>query len=463
MNDNKIKIQFLGAAGTVTGSKYLVTAFGKKILIDCGLFQGLKELRQLNWQPLAISAKTIDIVLLTHAHLDHTGYLPLLVKHGFSGTINGTSATLQIAEIILKDSAKIQEEDAARANKFRYSKHKPALPLYGLPEVENTLPLFQPQPLNQWLQINEHIRYRFRYNGHIIGATFIELQIGEKTLVFSGDIGREIDPLLFPPEKPEKADVLFIEATYGNRLHPVEPAINNLEKLINRCMARNGTIIIPSFSVERTQLLMYLFWQLKKTNKIPDIPIYMDSPMGRNVLEVFHRNTEWHKLSTDECSEMCNTIKRIKGVDETYALAEDNTPKIIIAGSGMAAGGRVLTYFEKYLGDENATILLVGFQAEGTRGRALLEGATEIKMRGKFYAVKAHMENIEGLSGHADQNGLIDWMSKLQSKPDKIFIVHSEEDGAKGLQKKIKEVYKWDSEIPVLNQRNEFELKIKRP
>ena len=212
MNNDKIKIQFLGAAGTVTGSKFLVTAFGKKILIDCGLFQGLKELRQLNWQPLAVSAKTIDIVLLTHAHLDHTGYLPLLVKHGFKGTINGTSPTLQIAEIILKDSAKIQEEDAIRANKFHYSKHKPALPLYGLPEVENTLPLFQQQPLNEWIGINEHIRYRFRYNGHIIGATFIELQIGDKTIVFSGDIGREIDPLLYPPEKPEKADVLFIEA-----------------------------------------------------------------------------------------------------------------------------------------------------------------------------------------------------------------------------------------------------------
>jgi metallo-beta-lactamase family protein len=456
---SSIKIQFLGAAGTVTGSKFLITAYGKKILIDCGLFQGLKELRQLNWQPLAVSAKTIDVVLLTHAHLDHTGYLPLLVKHGFSGTINGTSPTLQIAEIILKDSAKIQEEDAARANKFRYSKHKPALPLYGLPEVENTLPLFQQQPLNEWININEHIRYRFRYNGHIIGATFIELQVGDKTVVFSGDVGREIDPLLYPPEKPEKADVLFIEATYGNRLHPAEPAINSLEKLINRCAARNGTIIIPSFSVERTQLLMYLFWQLKKTNRIPGIPVYMDSPMGRNVLEVFHRNTEWHKLSDDECSEMCNTIKRIKGVDETYALAEDNTPKIIIAGSGMAAGGRVLTYFEKYLGDENATILLVGFQAEGTRGRALLEGATEIKMRGRFYPVKAHIENIEGLSGHADQNGLIDWMNKLTSMPEKIFIVHSEEEGAKGLQEKIKEIYKWDSEIPVLNQRNEFELK----
>lgn len=447
-----IKIQFLGASGTVTGSKFLITAFSKKILIDCGLFQGLKELRQLNWQPLAVSAKTIDIVLLTHAHLDHTGYLPLLVKHGFEGTINGTSPTIQIAEIILKDSAKIQEEDAIRANKFRYSKHKPALPLYGLPEVENTLPLFQKQLLNEWIDINEHIRYRFRYNGHIIGATFIELQVGDKTLVFSGDIGREIDPLLYPPEKPEKADILFIEATYGNRLHPAEPASNSLEKLINCCVARSGTIIIPSFAVERTQLLMYLFWQLKKTHKIPDIPVYMDSPMGRNVLEVFHHDTEWHKLSTDECSEMCNTIRRIKSVDETYDLAEDKTPKIIIAGSGMAAGGRVLTYFEKYLGYENATILLVGFQAEGTRGRALLEGAKEIKMRGKFYSVKAHIENIEGLSGHADQNGLIDWMSKLKSKPDRIFIVHSEADGAKGLQEKVKEIFGWIANIPQLNE-----------
>lgn len=452
MNQTKIQIQFLGAAGTVTGSKFLITAFGKKILVDCGLFQGLKELRLLNWQPLAVSAKTIDVVLLTHAHLDHTGYLPLLVKHGFAGTINGTSPTMMIAEIILKDSAKIQEEDAERANKFRYSKHKPALPLYGLPEVENTLPLFQPQPLNQWLQINEHISYRFRYNGHIIGATFIELQIGDKTLVFSGDIGREIDPLLYPPEKPEKADVLFIEATYGNRLHPSDPAINSLEKLINRCAVRNGTIIIPSFSVERTQLLMYLFWQLKKTNRIPDIPVYMDSPMGRNVLEIFYHNTEWHKISPDECSEMCNTIKRIKSVDETYALAENTNQKIIIAGSGMAAGGRVLTYFEKYLGDEDATILLVGFQAEGTRGRSLLDGASEIKMRGKFYPVKAHIENMEGLSGHADQNGLIDWMSKLKSKPDNIFIVHSEGFGAKGLQQKVKEIYKWDTEIPSLNK-----------
>jgi metallo-beta-lactamase family protein len=452
MIHQNINVQFLGAAGTVTGSKYLVSAFKKNILIDCGLFQGLKELRQLNWQPLAVSAKTIDLVLLTHAHLDHTGYLPLLVKQGFEGRINGTTPTLQIAEIILKDSAKIQEEDAARANRYRFSKHKPALPLYGLPEVENTLPLFQPQPLNQWIVINDEIRYRFRYNGHIIGATFIELQVGDKTMVFSGDIGREIDPLLYPPEKPEIADILFIEATYGNRLHPEEPALDSLEKIINRNMARNGTIIIPSFSVERTQLLMYLFWQLRKANRIPEMPIYMDSPMGRNVLEVFHHNTEWHKLSNDECSDMCNYIRRIKTVEETKSLVASSYPKIVIAGSGMAAGGRVLMYFAKYIGDENATIIMVGFQAEGTRGRSLLDGASEVKLYGKYFKVRASIENLEGLSGHADQNGLVDWMSKLKSKPDKIFIVHSEENGAKGLQEKIKEIYKWDSEIPSLNK-----------
>ena len=448
---DSIKIKFLGAAGTVTGSKHLVSAYGKNILIDCGLFQGLKELRLLNWNPLEFPPEQIDMVLLTHGHLDHTGYLPRLVKSGFSGDIIGTAPTIQIAKIILKDSAKIQEEDAARANKHKYSKHHPAVPLYGLDDVEATLPFFKSQPLNEWQSIAENIRYRFRYNGHIIGATFIEMQIGDKTLVFSGDIGRETDPLLFSPEKPEKADIMFIEATYGNRLHPIRPAIDALHELINRCTDRNGTIIIPSFSVERTQLLMYLFWQLRKTGRMPNIPIYMDSPMGNNVLEVFHKNTAWHKLSAKECFEMCGEIHRIKTMDETHALSEDTRPKIIIAGSGMAAGGRVLTYFTKYLGDVNATILMVGYQAEGTRGRALLDGANEIKLYGKYFKVRATIESIEGLSGHADQKGLIDWMNKLKSKPDRIFIVHAEKEGAEALRDKVKEVYQWEVEIPTLN------------
>ncbi|WHF52812.1 MBL fold metallo-hydrolase [Chryseobacterium gotjawalense] len=451
-----IKIKFLGAAGTVTGSKHLISAYGKNILIDCGLFQGLKELRLLNWEPLAFPADQIDLVLLTHGHLDHTGYLPRLVKAGFSGDIIGTSPTLQITEIILKDSAKIQEEDTVRANKFRYSKHHPALPLYNLDDVEKTLPLFKSKPLNDWQSINENIRYRFRYNGHIIGATFIEMEIGDKTLVFSGDIGREIDPLLFPPEKPEKADVLFIEATYGDRLHPEIPVIDALQKIINRCTERNGTIIIPSFSVERTQLLMYLFWQLKKSGKMAKIPIYMDSPMSRNVLEVFHQNRDWHKLSPEEYYGMCDEISFIGTINETLALAKDSRPKIIIAGSGMAAGGRVLTYFAKYLGDASATIMLAGFQAEGTRGRALLEGAKEVKLYGKYFTVRAAIENIEGLSGHADQNGLIGWMNKLTTKPEKIFIVHAEKEGAEGLQQQIKKVYDWDAEIPALNDHAEI-------
>ena len=451
-NELKLQIRFLGASGTVTGSKHLISAYGKNILIDCGLFQGLKELRLLNWKPLDFSPEKIDVVLLIHGHLDHTGYIPCLTKAGFSGDIIGTAPTLQIEEIILKDSAKIQKEDANSANKHKYSKRKPALPLYGLDDVEKTLPLFKPKPLNEWIAIDKNIRYRFRYNGHIIGATFIELQIGSKTLVFSGDIGRPSDPLLYTPEKPEQADILFIEATYRNRIHPARSAIDGLEELINRCTERNGTIIIPSFSVERTQLLMYLFWQLRKTGRMPNIPIYMDSPMCRNVLEVFHKNTSWHKLSMDECSEMCNVIKRIKTMDETHALAADNHPKIIIAGSGMAAGGRVLTYFTKYLGDANATILMVGYQADGTRGRALLEGAKEIKLYGKYFKVRAKIENLEGLSGHTNQNELISWLSNIKNKPEHIYIVHGEKEGTNGLKTKIKEVYSWDCEIPSLNE-----------
>lgn len=452
MNNSNIKIKFLGAAQTVTGSKHLVSAYGKNILIDCGMFQGLKELRMLNWQPLAFPAEEVDAVLLTHGHLDHTGFLPRLVKEGFSGKIIATEPTLRIAEIILKDSAKIQEEDAIRANKYKYSKHHPALPLYGLEEVDNTLPLFQSAPLNEWIPFNEHISFRFRYNGHILGATFIELRVGEKILVFSGDIGRVNDPLLYPPEKPEKADVLVVEATYGDRFHPQEPAKNVLERIINDSAQKKGTILIPSFSVERTQLLMYLFWQLTKEKKMPDIPVYMDSPMGKNVLEVFHNNSTWHKLSNDECSEMCNVIHCVKTLNESNALRDNPKPKIVIAGGGMATGGRVLNYFAKYLGDSNATILLVGYQAEGTRGRALLEGAKQLKLFGKYFTVRAQTENIEGLSGHADQSEIIDWMQNLNQSPERIFIVHCEPKSAGGLKDKIKNVYDWDCEIPALNE-----------
>ena len=452
---HEIKIKFLGAAGTVTGSKYLLETPVKKILIDCGLFQGLKELRQLNWQQLPLDVKTVDLVLLTHGHLDHTGYLPRFVKDGFSGPVWATRPTLDITKTILEDSARIQEEDAEKANREGFSKHNPAIPLYDSNDVKKVLPLFAAQPLDEWIEIDKNISCRFRYNGHIIGATFIELKVGSKTIVFSGDIGRKDDVLMYPPQKPEKADFLIIESTYGDRKHPVD-AQENLETIVNACIDRKGTLIIPSFAVERTQTLMYLLWQLKKNKRIPEIPIYMDSPMGGSVLSIFEHHTSWHKLSTEACQDMCKDIKLIRTIQETYKLAASCLPKIIIAGSGMASGGRVLTYFLQYIGNPNATILLAGYQAEGTRGRLLLEGTREIRLFGKNLPVKASIEQIEGLSAHADQQELVDWLSKLKTCPEEIFIVHGEKRGSIGLKNKIKEIYGWNAATPKLNQ--EFEL-----
>lgn len=450
-----VKICFLGAAGTVTGSKYLIKTRTKNILIDCGLFQGIKELRELNWKKLPLDESTVDIVLLTHGHLDHTGYLPRFVKNGFSGSIWATAPTIEITKIILQDSARIQEEDAERANKEGFSKHAHAEPLYSQKDVEAVIPLFMAQSLDKWITIDTNISCRFRYSGHILGATSIELKIGNKSIVFSGDIGREKDLLMYPPEKPEDADIVIIESTYGNRLHP-DDVTDKLETIINSCFSTNGTLIIPSFAVERTQTLMYLLWLLKKEGRIPSIPIYMDSPMGTSVLSIFEHTTSWHKLSAMECREMCSDIHLIRTIQETYKLAASPMTKIIIAGSGMASGGRVLSYFAQYIGNPNATILLAGYQAEGTRGRALLDGADELKLFGKFFPVKAKIELIEGLSAHADQQELINWLSKLSNCPDEIFIVHGEHEAAVGLKKKIKEIYGWNAAIPKINQ--EFEM-----
>ena len=290
-----VRVHFLGAAGVVTGSKFLIETSEKNILIDCGLFQGLKELRELNWSDLPVKVNTIDTVLLTHGHLDHVGYLPRLVKQGFAGKIIGTAPTLAIAQIILKDSAKIHEEEAKKANKEKYSKHNPALPFYTKYEVEKTIMQFQVEMLNKWIPLSTHISYRFQYNGHIIGATFIELDINGKRFVFSGDIGRPHDYLLENTKKPEWADFLFIESTYGNKLHPDANIEAVLSQIIKDTIQKKGNLVIPSFAVERLQTLMYVLWKLYKKNKIPNIPIFIDSPMGNNVLEVFKRFPKCHR------------------------------------------------------------------------------------------------------------------------------------------------------------------------
>ncbi|MDC6388952.1 MBL fold metallo-hydrolase [Maribacter sp. PR1] len=451
METDTIKIHFLGAAGTVTGSKYLLDTGDRKILVDCGLFQGLKELRLKNWEYPPVNINEIDAVLLTHGHLDHTGYLPRLVKQGFRGPIYGTYPTLDIAKIILNDSAKIQEQEAERANKEGYSKHSPAEPLYDLKDVEKTIPYFKGIPPNQWLPLLKNVKARFQYNGHILGATYIELDVQDKRFVFSGDIGRTNDLLLYPPVKPERADVLFMESTYGGRFHPEEKeAIPLIEKLVNDTLSRGGSLFIPSFSVERAQLMMLIFSRLLEQNKIPKVPMIMDSPMGANVLELFHRTRDWHRLEAHECDEMCSHFTVVSSYRETMELRTDNKPKIVIAGSGMLTGGRMLNYLETQAQNPDNTLLFVGYQADGTRGRKLLEGEKVLKVYGKTVPFKMQVTEIEGLSAHADHAELLDWLSDIEERPERIFIIHGEKEGAEALKKGIKETYGWESEIPQL-------------
>lgn len=445
-----LSVRFLGAAGTVTGSKFLVETLKTKILIDCGMFQGLKELRLKNWGPLPFETSEIDIVLLTHGHLDHVGYLPRLVKQGFNGKIAASLPTLAIAEIILLDSAKIHEEEAVNANKEHYSKHKPALPFYTVKEAETTVKLFHHVPVEEWIPITDTINFRMQYNGHILGATFIELQIDDQILVFSGDIGRNNDLLLVNPKKPTKADFLFIESTYGNKLHPKTDVEQILIDLVNETIHNRGILIIPSFAVERLQSLMYIFWQLFKTNKIPNIPIYIDSPMGHNVLKLFKQYPQWHKIDEDSFKAMCKHFNIITSYKDTWTTIDNPQPKIVIAGSGMVTGGRVLTYLQQRIDRDYTTILLVGYQAEGTRGRQLLEGAHELKIFGKYYSVKAKIAHIESLSAHADQQELIDWMAELESPPKEVFLIHGEPNSLDAFRVKIESTYNYNVTIPKL-------------
>ncbi|RED49363.1 MBL fold metallo-hydrolase RNA specificity domain-containing protein [Seonamhaeicola aphaedonensis] len=451
MNKN-INIHFLGGAGVVTGSKFLLETSEKNILIDCGMFQGLKELRDLNWNNIPFDVQTIDVVLLTHGHLDHVGYLPRLVKQGFRGEIIGTAPTLAIAEIILKDSAKIHAEHTEKANKEKYSKHHPALPFFTEEDVEKTITLFNVEMIDKWVRLSKNISYRFQYNGHIIGATFVELDINSKRFVFSGDIGRPNDYLLEDPKKPEWADFLFLESTYGNKLHPKENIENTLTELVNEVILKKGNLIIPSFAVERLQTLMFILWRLYQKNKIPNIPIFIDSPMGNNVLEVFNRFPKWHKLSTQDYNAMCYHINIIQSYRETWETIDDKRSKIIIAGSGMVTGGRVLTYLQQIIDNPTTTVLLVGYQAEGTRGRQLQEGAHEIRFFGKYYPVKANIRTIESLSAHADQNEIIDWMKLIKNIPETVYLTHGEPSALDALRLKIKHVYKWNCTIPKLLQ-----------
>lgn len=451
-----MKIQFFGAAGTVTGSKTLVESNGVRILIDCGLFQGNKETRELNWEPLEVLPSTIDYVLLTHGHLDHCGWLPRLVMQGFEGKIYCTSPTKSISRLILLDSAKIQEEEAEKANQEHYSKHIPAMPLYTVEDAEKVLPYFRVIQLEEEFNLDAEITARYFYAGHILGACSIELNLEGKTLVFSGDVGRDNDDLLFPPNKPKKADYVFLESTYGDRLHPDNIPMEDLEFTINETIARGGNVIIPSFAVERAQAIMYLIWKLKQQGRIPEVPYIIDTPMGIKVIDLFTENKKWHKLKLDECDAMCSMFQLVTDFEETMTTVYDEQPKVVIAASGMVTGGRVLSYMERHIVDEKNTIVIVGFQAEGTRGRKLIEGKKEIKIYGNYYPVRAQIVELEGLSAHGDQEDLLQWLADLESKPQTIFLVHGETDALVALKKKIEEKYEVFCEIPYIGQ--QFEI-----
>lgn len=448
--DKNIFIHFLGAAGTVTGSKYLIETPEKKFLVDCGLFQGLKQLRLLNWDHLPVDVPSIDFVLLTHGHLDHVGYLPRLMKDGFNGKIYGTAPTLDIAEIILRDSARLQEEEAEQANLEGFSKHHPAKALYTEKDVEHTLTYFNPINLNQWMDLGGEIKARFQTNGHIIGSTFIEVMVGQKRFVFSGDVGQEDDLLLMPPKRPTEADILFVESTYGDRLHPEGDVKERLKTIVLETIAKGGSVIIPSFAVERTQVMMYLLWQLRIAGALPDIPLIMDSPMGTRVLGVFEKHRDWHKLPSAEYTAMCEQFQVVENFRETMNLIETKYPKVIIAGSGMVTGGRVLSYLQHYIENPEHTVLLVGYQGEGTRGRQLLDGTHELKIHGKYYPVKSRIEVLHGLSAHGDQSELLHWMSDIKTAPEHIFVVHGEKQAADTFQVKIKDTFGWEAQVPNL-------------
>lgn len=442
------RLQFLGAANTVTGSKYLVESDGKSVLVDCGLFQGLKQLRLRNRAPFPAAADTIDAVLLTHAHLDHTGYLPVLVKNGFNGPVYCTRPTRDLCEILLRDSARLQEEEAGFANRHGFSKHKPALPLYTVEDADRALARMKPVELDEPLHVNSGFEATFIQAGHMLGAASIRLKTNSCSVLFSGDLGRADDLVLNPPQRGEGADYVVVESTYGNRLHSKSDPQRVFVEVLRRTFARGGTVVIPSFAVGRAQTLLYLVYMAKQAGQIPNVPVFLDSPMAIDATEIFHRYRSLHRLTPEQCEGMCRAARIVNSAEESKWLDSRRMPMVIIAGSGMATGGRVVHHIKALGGDPRNTILFAGFQAAGTRGAAMVAGAQSVKIHGKYVPIAAEVVNLDMLSAHADQGEILDWLSGLQQKPRKVFITHGEPTAADAMRLAIGERLGWSCIVP---------------
>lgn len=452
-----MRVTFWGAAGTVTGSRFLVEAAGRRILVDCGLFQGIKPIRQRNWEPFPVDPTSIDAVVLTHAHIDHTGYLPALVRDGFSGEIWCTPATAELCRILFPDAAHLQEEDARHANERGSSRHRPALPLFTTADADEALRHLCPQPFDSTFEPAPGVDMSFSPVGHILGAACVSITDGTTSVLFTGDVGRPVDPVMRPPAPRPGADYVVTESTYGNRAHaPADPA-DELAAIVTRTLRRGGALLIPVFAVGRAQTVLHLLSALREERRIPEVPTYLNSPMAVDATELFCAYEGEHRLTADECKAMCAGVEYVRTAEESKRISPLSGPMIVLSASGMASGGRVLHHLETLAPNHRNTILFVGFQAAGTRGEAMLAGADRIKIFGSYVPVRAEIARIDGLSAHADADELTTWLGSSPSGPIAAYIVHGEPAAADALRRSLRDDLGWDTSVPAHGETADLE------
>lgn len=441
-------LRFLGATGTVTGSKFLLEVGDRKILIDCGLFQGFKQLRERNWKRLPVEPAEIDCVVLTHAHLDHSGYLPLLARDGFDGPIHATAATHDLCRYLLPDSGFIHEKDAEFANRHGFSKHDPARPLYTRADAVRCLRQFREMDFHRPLELVEGVKVTCSRAGHIPGAASLLFDIRGLRLLVSGDLGHPDSAIIPPPDPIPEADYLLVESTYGDRRRDHADPEEELARIVGETVARGGTVLVPAFAVGRTQLLLHHLDRLQQSGRIPRLPVYLDSPLAINATRVFADHPDDHLLSRVDAESACALPHYVRDAEESKSLDHDPRPKIIIAGSGMATGGRVLHHLKFLAPHPEHTLLFAGYQAAGTRGAALVAGAEEIKIHGRYWPVRAQVHNLEMLSAHADADEILAWLSGMKSAPRRAFVVHGEPHASDRLRHRIEEELEWQACVP---------------
>ena len=428
-----------------------------QVLVDCGLFQGQKEWRVRNWQDTPVPAREIDAVILTHAHLDHCGWIPRLVKEGFKGTIYATPPTIDLCSVVLPDSGHLQEEEARYANKRGFSRHKPALPLYTEEDARACLKQLAPHAFGPRLKVAHGVfELDFRPAGHILGASIAMLQAEGVRIVFSGDLGRMNDPVMRPPQPVSEADYVVVESTYGNRRHEQSDPEQTLGAHLKRALERGGVVVVPAFAVGRAQTLLYFISRLKARRAIPDVPVFLNSPMALNATRLYHEHRAEHRLSPAECEAMCNAAKVINSADESRALNQRSGPMVIISASGMATGGRVVHHLKAFAPDPRNMIVLAGFQAAGTRGAALASGAEAIKIHGEYVPVRAEVVKMDNLSAHADYVEILDWLRGFKRPPKRTFVTHGEPAAADELRRRIEEALGWTVIVPEYGEKVEL-------